>query len=205
MPWRSSLASVLVRQGEIAEARKLAAEELRLARRWGTPRAIGVALRSAGEAAGRKRSVALLEQAVHTLEASAGRLEHARALLSLGLSLRREGRRAPAREPLARAAELAERLGAPALAEQAAEELRVAGARPRRVELSGYASLTASERRIVLLARDGASNRDIAESLWLSVKTVEMHLGNAYRKLGIASRRELAGALEQAPTATVAG
>ena len=94
MPWRSSLASVLVRQGEIAEARELAAEELRLARRWGTPRAIGVALRSAGEAAGRKRSVALLEQAVHTLEASAGRLEHARALLSLGLSLRREGRRA---------------------------------------------------------------------------------------------------------------
>ena len=67
------------------------------------------------------------------------------------------------------------------------------------MQRTGFASLTASERRIALLARGGATNREIAESLWLSVKTVEMHLRNAYRKLDIASRRELATAIDGAP------
>ncbi|HZB77981.1 MAG TPA: helix-turn-helix transcriptional regulator, partial [Solirubrobacteraceae bacterium] len=57
------------------------------------------------------------------------------------------------------------------------------------------ASLTASERRVVDLAVCGETNRDIAQSLFVTPKTIEVHLSNAYRKLGIRSRRELAGAL----------
>jgi DNA-binding CsgD family transcriptional regulator len=209
MPWRSAVAPTLARAGDPEKAQTLAAEELELARRWGTPRAIGVALRAAGDAEHGERSLPLLEEAVAVLEPAEGRVEHARALVSLGCALRREGRRQPAREPLARGGEIADRHGALALAEQAGEELRVAGARPRRTELSGEASLTASERRIVLLARDGSTNREIAESLWLSVKTVEMHLGHAYRKLGVSSRRELAEALDEhangPPSGTVEG
>ncbi len=197
LPWRSTLAPPLARGGEHEEACVLAAEELELARRWGTPRAIGIALRAAGDADQGEGCLGLLEEAVTTLEPADSPVEHARALVSLGCAVRREGRRQPAREPLARGAEIAERQGALALAERARKELRVAGARPRRMERSGEASLTASERRIVLLARDGATNREIAESLWLSVKTVEMHLGHAYRKLDVSSRKELAGALER--------
>ncbi len=199
VPWRSTLAATLGHRGDVGAARELAATELGLARRWGTPRAIGVALRAAGDIEAGERSVTLLEESVAALEPTPARLEHARSLVSLGAALRRDGRRRAARAPLAHAAEVAEAQGALALAEQAAQELHVAGARPRRVQRTGFASLTASERRIALLARGGATNREIAESLWLSVKTVEMHLRNAYRKLNIASRRELATAIDGAP------
>ncbi len=66
------------------------------------------------------------------------------------------------------------------------------GAKVRRPESWGLDSLTPSERRIVDLATEGASNPEIAQALFVTVKTVEMHLGNAYRKLGINSRRQLA-------------
>jgi DNA-binding NarL/FixJ family response regulator len=56
-------------------------------------------------------------------------------------------------------------------------------------------ALTASERRVADLAADGQTNRDIAQTLYVTPKTIEVHLSNAYRKLGIASRRQLAGAL----------
>jgi DNA-binding CsgD family transcriptional regulator len=79
-----------------------------------------------------------------------------------------------------------------ATAERAREELGVTGARIRREAASGVASLTPSERRIVDLAANGASNPEIAQALFVTVKTVEMHLGNAYRKLDVRSRRELA-------------
>jgi DNA-binding CsgD family transcriptional regulator len=69
----------------------------------------------------------------------------------------------------------------------------VTGAKVHRHESSGLQSLTPSERRIVDLAGGGASNPEIAQALFVTVKTVEMHLGHAYRKLGIRSRRELAG------------
>ena len=82
--------------------------------------------------------------------------------------------------------------GLVATARRAQEELRVTGAKIRRAESSGIDSLTPSERRIVELATDGASNPEIAQALFVTVKTVEMHLGNAYRKLGINSRRQLA-------------
>ena len=100
-----------------------------------------------------------------------------------------------AREPLRRALELATVCGAEPLAEHARTELHAAGVRPRREALSGVESLTPSERRVADLAAAGRTNRDVAQELFVTPKTVEVHLSNAYRKLGIRSRRELAGAL----------
>ena len=106
------------------------------------------------------------------------------------------GRRTP-REPLRRALELAEACGAAGLVEHVRAELYATGARPRTTALAGVDALTASERRVAALAAEGQSNRDIAQALFVTPKTVEVHLSNAYRKLGIRSRRELAGALGQ--------
>ena len=76
-----------------------------------------------------------------------------------------------------------------------APELYATGARPRSTALRGVGSLTASERRVADLAADGLSNRDIAQMLFVTPKTIEVHLSNAYRKLEVGSRRELPRAL----------
>ena len=119
-------------------------------------------------------------------------------LVDLGAALRRGNRRAAAREPLQRAADAALAGGAIALHQRARTELAATGARPRREFLrGGPASLTPSERRIAELAVGGHSNREIAQQLFVTPKTVEYHLRNVYRKLGIAGRRELARALNE--------
>jgi DNA-binding NarL/FixJ family response regulator len=109
--------------------------------------------------------------------------------------LRRERRPSEAREPLRQALELAAACDSPGLAEHVRTELYVTGARPRTDALAGVAALTASERRIVERAAGGETNRDIAQALFVTPKTVEVHLSNAYRKLGVRSRRELPDAL----------
>jgi len=81
-----------------------------------------------------------------------------------------------------------------ALEERAREELSLAGARPRRPQISGLEALTASERRVAELAAGGATNREVAQSLFVTVKTVEVHLSHVYRKLDIGSRRQLSAA-----------
>jgi DNA-binding CsgD family transcriptional regulator len=111
--------------------------------------------------------------------------------VAYGSALRRHGERVAAREPLRRALDLASDGGLDAIADRAREELRVTGAKVPRRAASGLASLTPSEQRIVELAAAGASNREIAQALFVTVKTVEMHLGNAYRKLDVSSRRDL--------------
>ncbi|MDQ3936215.1 MAG: helix-turn-helix transcriptional regulator, partial [Actinomycetota bacterium] len=100
-----------------------------------------------------------------------------------------------AREPLREAMELAAVCGAQGLVEEVRTELHATGARPRTEALSGAGALTAKERSVVELAVDGQTNRDIAQTLYVTPKTVEVHLTNAYRKLGIRSRRELSEAL----------
>jgi DNA-binding CsgD family transcriptional regulator len=144
---------------------------------------------------GGDEGLAQLHEAVAQLERSPARRELARSLIELGGALRRGGERKAAREPLRRALDIAAAGGLVATARRAQEELRVTGAKIRRAESSGLDSLTPSERRIVELATDGASNPEIAQALFVTVKTVEMHLGNAYRKLGINSRRDLAALL----------
>jgi DNA-binding CsgD family transcriptional regulator len=129
------------------------------------------------------------------LEQSPGRLEHAYALTDLGAALRRGNRRTEARDQLRSGLELAQRCGATRLAERAHEELVAAGARPRRLVMSGVESLTPSERRTAALAAEGLTNKEIAQTLFVTPRTVEMHLSNAFRKLDIATRTQLPAAL----------
>jgi DNA-binding CsgD family transcriptional regulator len=177
------------------EARAGAERMLTEAHAWGTPRAIGMALRAAALGAGGTRGLELLHEAVAVLEPSPARLEHARALADLGAALRRANRRAAARDPLRQALDLADACGAGPLAQRARQELRAAGGRPRRARISGVHALTASERRIATMAADGLSNPEIAQALFVTKKTVEAHLGSAYRKLDIHSRAQIAGAM----------
>jgi DNA-binding NarL/FixJ family response regulator len=122
-------------------------------------------------------------------------VERARALAELGALLRRRNRRTEARELLREALDAAHRGGARPLAEYAETELRATGARPRRVVLSGLDSLTASERRVAEFASQGLSNREIAQTLFVTARTVEGHLTSVFRKLQVGSRDELPAAL----------
>ena len=112
-----------------------------------------------------------------------------------GTALRQAKRPTEAREPLRAALALAAACDAPGLAEHARTELYASGSRPRTDALGGVAALTASERRVAERAAAGETNRDIAQALFVTSKTVEVHLSNAYRKLGIRSRRDLPAAL----------
>ena len=194
-PWRSHAAAALHGLGRDDEARELASEELELARRWGAPRTLGVSLRALGLVDRPAERERWLREAVDVLAVSPSRLEHARALVDLGAALRRGKERSEAREVLRQGAELAQRCGAIPLVERANEELAATGARPRKILVSGLASLTASERRVAQLAAEELSNKDIAQALFVTVKTVEVHLSHVYRKLEIGSRRQLAKAL----------
>ena len=194
-PWRSDAALAHLALGARADARALAAQEVTLAQAYHGPRTLGIALRAAGLAEEGSRGIELLRQAARVLEGSAARLEHARALADLGAALRRAGRRTESRETLRPALDLAHRCGALALTERARAELIAAGGRPRRPVLSGLDSLTPSERRVAQLAAAGLSNRDIAQDLFITARTVEGHLTHAYHKLAITSREQLPAAL----------
>jgi DNA-binding CsgD family transcriptional regulator len=195
LAWRSHLALPLLALDRRDEALALAREEVELARAWGAPRAIGVALRVRGLAEGGSEGIDSLRESLAVLEGSSARLERGRTLVELGASLRRANRRAEARDLLAQGLELVVRAGSQPLVEQAQAELAATGARPRRLLLSGVESLTASERRVARFAADGLTNKDIAQALFVTTKTVEVHLSNVYRKLGIGSRAELPAAL----------
>ena len=195
VPWRSTAAEILLRQGRADEARTYAVEELELARRHGAARAVGIALHAVGRCTPGDAGLEALQEAVAVLASSRSRLEHARALVSLGAALRHARRPTDARDPLRRGMDLAHRCGATALADHARDELMAAGARPRRPAVTGVESLTASERRVAQLAAAGLSNPLIAQALFVTRKTVEKHLAGAYAKLGIESRAALADLL----------
>jgi DNA-binding CsgD family transcriptional regulator len=195
MPWRSQAALALLQLERPDEAAPLAREELELARVWGAPRALGAALRAVGLVEGGERGLVLLREAVELLSDSPAKLEQAKARTELGAALRRGNQRAKAREQLRRAVELATICGATPLAARAESELLATGARPRRIALSGLESLTPSERRVAELAAQGPTNREIAQALFVTPKTVEVHLSSVYRKLGISSRSQLGRAL----------
>jgi ATP/maltotriose-dependent transcriptional regulator MalT len=196
VPWRSNAARALAAMGDIAEARRLVEEELAIAEMAGAPGPIGRALRVLGGLSAAAESLEMLELAVRHLEESQAALERARALVEYGAALRRYGRRQSAREPLRRGLDLAERCGANTLATRALAEVRLTGARPRRTAVEGPKALTEREREVAALAARGLSNREIAESLVVTVKTVEWHLRHAFRKLGIDSRAKLGGHLK---------
>jgi DNA-binding CsgD family transcriptional regulator len=192
--WRSALALALAPQHP-QQARELAQAELDLARRAGTSRAIGIALRVCGLLANGQDRIGFLEQSVAVLEPTPMRLELAHSLTELGAALRRAGARVAARVPLRRALDLAARCGATPLATRARDEALAAGTRPRRPWTTGVHALTPSELRVARLAAQSLSNRDIAQALFITTKTVGDHLVNAYRKLHIHTRDELATAM----------
>ena len=202
LPWRSEAALAALAIGEPDTARGLSDEELELARAFGAPRALGVALRGAGLVAGGARGEALLREAIEVFAGPDTRLEQARALADLGALLRRRNQRGEARHLLRQAVDAAYRLGAAALARRAETELRATGAKPRRVLLSGLEALTASERRIAELAAEGLTNREIAQTLFITARTVEGHLTHVFTKLDVKARTALPAALA-APTRAV--
>ena len=196
--WRSGAADALLALGDVESARKLAEEELELARPFGARHSIGSALRVLGLATGGAEGLRLLRESVAVLAESPARLERARAYVDLGAALRRTNERAAAREPLRTGLDLAHQCGATRLGERAQQELEATGARPRRRAISGIEALTPSERRVAEMGAEGLSNREIAQALFLSVRTIENQLRQVYLKLGIGSRRELPDALSGA-------
>jgi DNA-binding CsgD family transcriptional regulator/tetratricopeptide (TPR) repeat protein len=198
LPWRARAALAAKALGDRDRAEELIDEGLRVARGFGAPRPIGVALTALGIVRGGE-GIDALEEAVGILARSPARLELARAQVALGAALRRAGRLAAAREQLRLGLQAAASMGAAVIEDRARAELAAAGARPRRREASGADVLTPAERRVAEAAVQGMTNREIAESLFLSLRTVETHLTHTYQKFGIQARAQLRDALARAP------
>ena len=195
LAWRSEAALIHVALGQREAALRLAGEELALARVFGAPRTLGASLRVAGMVTGGDEGEALLREAVAVLEDAGAPLESARSLVELGAHLRRANRRVEARELLRAGLDIAHHAGASRVADQAETELRATGAKPRRAQLTGLEALTASERRVAELAAQGLTNREIAQALFVTARTVEGHLTRTFQKLDLRSREDLADAL----------
>jgi DNA-binding CsgD family transcriptional regulator len=191
VPWRHPAALAADALGHRSRARELAREQLEQARWCGTARALGLALRTQAAVSEGEHRIAALAEAAEVLAASPSALQRAHALVELGAARRRAGRPAAAAPPLREGLQLADRMGATRLLGAARHELRALGLRPRRLAVSGPSSLTPTERRVAELAASGLTNRQLAEALFVTVKTVETHLAHAYQKLGIRSRTEL--------------
>lgn len=187
VPARSELALALP-AADRDEALSLVDEEVELARASGLDRPLGVALRAAGVLQRGEPGIELLRGSASLLQRVGARYERARSLVELGAALRRAGHRSDARSELTAGMELADRCGAERVVARAREEIGAAGARPRRIATTGLAALTASERRVAELAARGATNSEIAQELFVGLKTVETHLSHAYMKLGLAGR-----------------
>ena len=194
-PWRSQAALAAYQLGDRDQAASLAADELRMARAFGAPRTLGVSLRAAGLVTEGDGGIDLLREAVGVLDRSEAILERARTVIDLGAALRRANHRADARKPLRDGLRLADELGAARLAAIAADELAATGERAPARRDRNRDTLTASELRVARLAAEGLTNKQIAQALFVTVKAVEWHLGNVYRKLVIDGRRGLAQAL----------
>jgi DNA-binding CsgD family transcriptional regulator len=197
LAWRSAAALSLAELGRHEEARALAANEVCRARSFAAAHATGIALRAHALVGPPSLRLERLSEARAVLAASPARLEHARVLVDLGATLRAAGQRTAAREPLLEALALAARCGAIALERRARAELAAIGVRPRTAHHSGADSMTPSERRVAELAAAGGTNREIAQTLFVTEKTVETHLGRSFRKLNISSRRQLPDVLSR--------
>jgi class 3 adenylate cyclase len=194
----------LVETGHVQEARKIVEQTLRRAKTCGVPRLIASGRRAQALATTAQPDIAELKAAAATFERIGAQLDLARTLLDIGTALRHQRQPAAAREPLRQALDLARKCGARPLAERAEHELRASGGRPRRDRITGRDALTATEQRVAQLAIEGLSNRRIAETLFVTRKTVESHLDHIFHKLGIHARGELEPALageDQGPRA----
>jgi ATP/maltotriose-dependent transcriptional regulator MalT len=197
--WRADAGLATAVIGDWSEAERMIEKEVSLATDFGEPSAIGRALCALGSIRAPATALEAFEEAVKTLEDSHAALDRAIALVEYGAALRRSGHRKDARLPLRAGLELAQRCGAEALATRARREAKVAGAKPRRTALHGAEALTTRELQVASLAATGLSNREIAEKLVVTVKTVEWHLKNSFVKLDVTSRTALRGKLTERP------
>jgi DNA-binding CsgD family transcriptional regulator len=193
--WRSLAVRALAELRRTGEALRMADADLARARSCGAPVAVARALAALAAAGPPGPRADRLAEAAQLLRGGQADGERMLILGEHGEALRCAGRRAEARAVLHEALALAEASGAEALAECARDALVAARARVEGAVPPRSAALTRSERKVAELAAAGLTNRAIAEQLWVTVKTVELHLTGTYRKLGLHSRRELAAAL----------
>jgi DNA-binding CsgD family transcriptional regulator/tetratricopeptide (TPR) repeat protein len=198
LSWRSLKAEALAGLDRTDEALVLAAAEVEAARKWGAPKALGRALRIHGQLL-RRKGLPEIEESVAILRESPALLEYGWSLAALGTALRHERKGVEAREPLSEALEIAVRAGAKGLERHVRDEIAATGASPRVTDFQGMAALTPSEKRVAGLAVEGMTNREIAQRLFVTPKTIEVHLSNVYRKLDVKSRRELPGVFVPEP------
>ncbi|WP_410661468.1 AAA family ATPase [Amycolatopsis sp. lyj-112] len=193
-PWRAHAARAALALGRTDAATRLAEEDLEAAERWGAPRILGGALTTIGLVRDDEEAERVLTKAVDILSGSTAKLALAEALTELGSLRARHGHGEKAIVTLRQAARLAKHCGARSPARRAAEALRDArtSAVPAKDNDHG---LTKQEYRVAVMASQGLTNREIAEALHLTRRTVELHLSGAYRKLEIAGRTELSTVL----------
>lgn len=198
--WLVHHAAALAAAGRRSEGVEVVRELVVRATAFGAPQPLGVCHVALGTLTTGEEALQALTTGVRVLDASPYRLDAAQAHLELGAALRRANRRTEAREHLATALGVAQQVGATPVADRADQELRASGARPRRRSQVGPDALTPSEERVARLAAEGRTNAQIAAHLFLTVKTVEMHMSRVLRKLSVASRRDVAAALAERPS-----
>ncbi|WP_405687455.1 helix-turn-helix transcriptional regulator [Streptomyces sp. NBC_01387] len=194
--WWVASTDLLMRLGRADEAADRAERGRQLAERWPTGRSIGLSLLASGMVATGSARAELLAESVRTLATSPDRPYHVLAELHLGCALLELGDKKAARAHLHAARTRATQHGLLVLAGHARAALATAGGRAPAVGRLSQGVLTAAERPVAELAATGATNREIADALCLTVRTVEYHLTNAYRKLGVTGRTDLAERLD---------
>jgi DNA-binding CsgD family transcriptional regulator len=199
VPWWLEAACLLAELERPWRAMGLVEHGEDLARRWETTQSIGLCLLARGVVTRGRTGVAPLEAAVDLLGSSSARPQHARAEYLFGRALVGIDDVKGGRLHLRQAVDLAVRCGCRSLAVAARDCLVAAGGRMRPLTGARADALTGSERRVATMAATGATNRAIAESLVVSVRTVEVHLTSAYRKLGVTGRAHLAAVLRRDP------
>lgn len=195
--WDANIAFGLALSGRPGAALPIARRAVDVAHDLGSARVIAEAQRALGMA-GERSGEDLSAAAIATFAKLGARLEECRGHLARATTVGIVGTPREVQENL-EGLRLAERCGAIRLAAIARQRLRNLGTRPKVRPVTGLGALTAGERRVVLLAAEGLSNKDIAQQLFVTVKTVETHLAHSYQKLGITSRQGLRQVLSVVP------
>lgn len=195
LTYRATEVRALLMVGEHERAAQTALVAVERARRFGAGRQLGVALHAAALTMHGARRIERLHEAEAVLRNAGAALDRAECLIDLGREHGGSGEAATGRELLEEAIATALAVGAEAVAGRARDALVRLGGRPRRTATSGVAALTPAERRVAELASTQRSNREIAEELFVTEKTVENHLTSVYRKLAISSRAQVAAAI----------